>query len=527
MLNAALDLIRRLGAPAVVAILLGAPWLASAQVDPPGRVGRVAALQGTVWVLDGGAGNWIAADRNWPVTAGDRYVLEDDARAELRVGSTVLRVDGGSEIEMSRLDDDLWRVQLHRGAVALRVLSSELAAEVEIVTAEAAFQPLEAGHYRVDRVSESSLAGVWRGDLRVLAPDNLRQVGAGERVEVWRDSARGFTRTRDASLPPDRLSAWALAAEREGERSVSSRHVSPEMTGAEDLDRFGRWEQHPEHGAVWAPLSVPPGWAPYRDGRWAWVRPWGWTWVDAAPWGFAPFHYGRWLSWRGHWVWWPGGYVERPVYAPALVAWIGGPGIGVSIRIGGPTVGWLPLAPYETYRPAYPTTPVYVERINRWPDHRRHGDDRRGDVRRLPPERQVPTGPVMYSNQGVPGAVTVVPSDVLRSRRPVAAAVVPEAGRQPIPHAQRVERVREAPAAQPLRPIGPAMTVPMPAPERARAREEARREERADRPTERQAERQTERRQDRVERDDRKGRDEAADDETKSRRDQRRREQAK
>jgi hypothetical protein len=26
------------------------------------------------------------------------------------------------------------------------------------------------------------------------------------------------------------------------------------------------------------------------------MSPWGWTWVDNAPWGFAPFHYGRWVG---------------------------------------------------------------------------------------------------------------------------------------------------------------------------------------------------------------------------------------
>ena len=57
--------------------------------------------------------------------------------------------------------------------------------------------------------------------------------------------------------------------------------------------------------AVWYP-NVYPGWAPYREGHWAWVEPWGWTWVDDAPWGFAPFHYGRWVNVGGRWGWVPG-----------------------------------------------------------------------------------------------------------------------------------------------------------------------------------------------------------------------------
>ena len=101
--------------------------------------------------------------------------------------------------------------------------------------------------------------------------------------------------------------------------------------------------------------------------RWVWVRPWGWTWVDEAPWGFAPFHYGRWVHWGGRWGWWPGAYVARPVFAPALVAWVGSSNWGVSVNVGGPAIGWVPLAPREVYVPWYRTTPRYVDRVNRHP----------------------------------------------------------------------------------------------------------------------------------------------------------------
>jgi hypothetical protein len=64
-------------------------------------------------------------------------------------------------------------------------------------------------------------------------------------------------------------------------------HVSPAMTGFEELDLYGSWDTVPDCGAVWYPSSVPAEWAPCRDGQWVWVEPWGWTWVDAGLWGFA------------------------------------------------------------------------------------------------------------------------------------------------------------------------------------------------------------------------------------------------
>jgi hypothetical protein len=117
----------------------------------------------------------------------------------------------------------------------------------------------------------------------------------------------------------------------------------------------------PDYGMVWVPASLPAGWAPYRFGRWAWVQPWGWTWIDDAPWGFAPFHYGRWALFRGVWVWVPGSIAYRPVYAPALVVFVGaGPG---GALLNGRT-RWFPLGPEEAYVPLYRASPAYVQRLN-------------------------------------------------------------------------------------------------------------------------------------------------------------------
>src|ERR1019366_7452916 len=152
------------------------------------------------------------------------------------------------------------------------------------------------------------------------------------------------------------------------DESLSARYVSREVDGYEDLDQYGRWANQPGYGQVWMPTTVAADLTPYHDGHWAWIAPWGWTWVDEAPWGFAPFHYGRWANYRGAWVWVPGTMVARPVYAPALVAFVGGPRAGLSISIGGGGggvgVAWFPLGPHEVYRPAYRVSEVYVRQVN-------------------------------------------------------------------------------------------------------------------------------------------------------------------
>jgi hypothetical protein len=137
------------------------------------------------------------------------------------------------------------------------------------------------------------------------------------------------------------------------------------MTGSTELDAAGRWDNTAEYGAVWFPQELPNDWAPYRDGHWNWITPWGWTWIDDHSWGFAPFHYGRWAFVGGRWAWVPGTFVAHPVFAPAVVAFLGTVGVGLSVADSNvPAVGWFPLGPGETYWPAYTSDLNYVRRLN-------------------------------------------------------------------------------------------------------------------------------------------------------------------
>jgi hypothetical protein len=437
---------------AVVALAVIVPLAAWSQGDPPGRVGRIAELQGSVSIFDHEHGQWEPAERNRPLTQGDRLATDVNARGELRIGSSTLRLGGGSELEVLRLDDERVVVQLHSGQLALRIRSRDVAAETEVLTAEARLRPQRSGHFRIDRIDDSTFASSWRGELRVgddNGSDEAFVIDNRRRAELWREGPGRELRHAWTAAADDDFSRWAQREDQGDERTASNRYVSPEMTGAEDLDRNGRWEQSPEYGAVWIPTAVQADWAPYRFGRWAWVPPWGWTWVDDAPWGFAPFHYGRWVSWGGRWCWTPGAYVARPVYAPALVGWVGGPRVGVSVGIAGPAVGWVPLAPREVYVPWYRASPEYGHRVNHEPPGRSR------------PPAQVPTGPVMYSNLGVPGAVTVVPRDVLMQRKPVGGAKVD--AREAMPHSQPPVPVGMAPPAAAL-PMAPGRAAMQPAP---------------------------------------------------------------
>ncbi|HRY86592.1 MAG TPA: hypothetical protein P5305_01820, partial [Rubrivivax sp.] len=392
------------------ALLVAGSTAAWSQVsaDPPGRVGRIAARQGDVWILDADSSEWVAAALNRPFTQGDRLATGADGSATLRIGSTALIMDRDTTIDAVRLDDDRVQIALEQGSVALQVLSADIAAETALSTAEGRFEPLRAGLYRVDRQGQTSWGSVWRGELALTAPDLRLTLQPGERADLWLDTNRGLTHSRPLAPLNDDFAAtvWRDTESAAGAGAAAPVYVSPEMTGADDLGRYGGWQQHPQFGPVWAPTVVAAGWAPYRFGQWVWLRPWGWTWVDDAPWGFAPFHFGRWFWWGGRWFWAPGPWMPRPVFAPALVGWFGGPQLRVVIGAQpSPAVGWVPLAPHERYRPPFAAGPAYLNRVNAGP----------------PGFGGRPPG---YANRQVPGAVTVLPGAAPVPRQPVAGMAV-------------------------------------------------------------------------------------------------------
>src|SRR5262245_40247165 len=155
-------------------------------------------------------------------------------------------------------------------------------------------------------------------------------------------------------LPADGWDRWVEERQSRIARSRSYEYVSNDISGVDDLDDSGRWENLPNYGYAWTPTVVEASWAPYRVGRWIWQDPWGWTWVSTEPWGWAPYHYGRWVFATSRWWWIP---VPRRVayvnYSPALVAFVGGgPGWSASVSVSpGGYVGWFPLAPRDPFLP--------------------------------------------------------------------------------------------------------------------------------------------------------------------------------
>ncbi len=412
-------LARVAGALALACVAWCSPAGAWADEDPSGRVGRVAEVSGDVRTVSP-EGPWLDLPRNQPMSTGDRVITGADGRATLEIGSSTVRVGPSTDLSILRLDDQKIFLRFEHGQAAVRVRSADILGELTVTTDEGVWVPHHPGEYRFDRAPNGVLAAQsWTGDMLLEAPDSSLPLAAGQRAEVWREGAQQTTHYRLVPAPADAFSAWVLAQEGLADRDAAANaagaaNVPAEMSGGAGLGRYGRWSNVPGVGPVWTPNGLPAGWAPYQAGSWLWIAPWGWTWVDDSAWGFAPFHYGRWLQVRGHWAWTPGRWAGRPVYAPALVGWLGGAGLLVG---GAPAVGWVPLAPGEAFFPGYATSPRYWSAVN---DGRPAPPLRAGIDPAKNRPRFVPVGPVAYANRGVPGAVAVVAQSALLPRVPVA-----------------------------------------------------------------------------------------------------------
>lgn len=452
------------------------------QDDPPGRVARLGYIEGSVSFQPAGENEWVEAVPNRPMTTGDKLWADRDSRAEIQLGSAMIDLAPNTGFSFLNLDDQTIQMEVTAGTIGVRVWNLDQNNIFEIDTPNQAFTVTSPGRYRVETSENGDYTVVTIRDGTGESSGNGQSytLHAGQRTTF-----RGTTSLNaevDTISGPDDFDNWSNGREGRYDDSPSARYCSRRVVGFEDLDDNGDWRPYPEYGAVWFP-RVEAGWAPYHDGHWAWIDPWGWTWVDDARWGYAPFHYGRWVSVEGRWGWIPGPMQERPVYAPALVAFVGGgPGVGGN-------VAWFPLGPREVYVPSYRVSQAYVNRVNI--TNTTVNVTQVTNVYNTTIVRNNTTiNNVTYVNRNVQGAVTAVPQHAFASAQPVAKAAVavnprqlanvPVSSRAAVPpapqavlgvHASTAGRVAAPPAAVASRQVI-ARTAPPPPPPSFAARQQ-------------------------------------------------------
>ena len=474
-LKRALSLTGSLILVAIFTTAFGPRAIAQDQDDPPGRVARLGYMEGSVSFQPAGEDEWVDAVPNRPMTTGDKLWADRDSRAEVQLGSATLDLAPNTGFSFLNLDDRTIQIQLSAGSLSVRVWDLDRDNVFEIDTPNQAFTVYQPGRYRLDASEDGNytVVTIREGEGESTGNGQSYTMHAGQRFTF--SGTTSLNAEVDQIGGPDDFDNWSDRRERRYQDSPSARYCSQRVVGYQDLDDNGDWRSTPDYGYVWFP-RVDAGWAPYHDGHWAWIDPWGWTWVDDARWGYAPFHYGRWFSVGGRWGWVPGPREERPVYAPALVAFVGG---GFAA---GATVAWFPLGPREVYVPSYRVSEGYVNRVN-VTNTTVNTTIVRNVYNTTIVNNNTTINNVTYVNRNVRGGVTAVPQQAFASAQPVARTAVavnaqqfsrqPVSARAAVPparqavlgvHANTANRVAAPPAAVASRQVIAKVTPPPPPP---------------------------------------------------------------
>jgi hypothetical protein len=339
-----------------------APLVAPATEVPPIRVGRVSFVSGAFELRGSGEVGWARAELNWPVFTGEALRTAPRSRGEIEIGANTLALSDGIEVEITDLRDRVTQITLSHGRMGLALRKAGEDESVEIYIPQGGVWLLAPGSYDVDasRGDQTTRIAVFEGKAQFVGANSDIEIAAGQTVVL-----KGLDATAATVEPatPDDFVEWCRGRDYHALSLAAPYYISSQITGFAALDSMGIWKVNSDYGAIWFPTAS-KDWAPYRFGHWRWVGPWGWTWIDDRSWGFAPSHYGRWVLIDDHWAWAPGSFVERPIYAPAIVAFLGTPGVGLSSEDGA-TVAWFPLAPAEAYWPSYARDVDYVRDVNR------------------------------------------------------------------------------------------------------------------------------------------------------------------
>lgn len=355
-------------------------WSLAAAIGPA----RVSYVDGDIMFRSPDADEWLPATVNTPLDEGDAVWCPDDSRMEIQLpDGTVVRLDGGSQLDLLANEDGFAHLHLASGHLYLRTAQTTRDNSLQIDADDTTVLPSARTRLRIDLLPNSlEDVAITKGSAYVEGNGNRTRVRGGEHILL----EEGHSEVLPLN-PADSWEIWNVDRDREQSRFAKADSYLPdELRGnAAELDANGTWVTVPEYGTVWRPtVMVSDDWAPYRDGRWIW-RGDDYVWLSFESWGWVPYHFGRWAVVSGFgWCWVPP--VRGDVYwGPGYVGWY---------RTGS-HVGWTPLAPGEVFygRRNYGRHSVNITSVN------------------------INTSNVVYRNRTNRGGLTVLPqNDFLRGR---------------------------------------------------------------------------------------------------------------
>lgn len=299
---------------------------------------RLSLIEGDVQVYAQDTKEWFPASINMPLMEDDRIWVPEGGRAEIHIkGGTYLRLNETSSMSIFFVGKESAQFYMESGYLYVNDRRGGLS-HIQIDTPLSSVSIYDNSVVMVD-VSDRGYSdvSVLKSYAYVESRSGKIRVPAGKTLRVRDDLYADMSPLGS----PDEWERWNRQRDNMlftyGE---SSRYLPDELNEySSDFDRNGRWVYVRQYGYVWTPtIQISVGWAPYRTGRWVWIRG-DYVWISYEPWGWVPYHYGRWTYiLRIGWVWVPPA-AGAVYWAPGYVAWVFTPTY----------VAWVPLAPGEIY----------------------------------------------------------------------------------------------------------------------------------------------------------------------------------
>lgn len=350
---------------------------------------RIGLVNGDVQISTADTKEWVPASINTPLQQGDRIWVPEGGRSEVRIsGGVSARLDAVTSFDILTLGDNSLQFFLNGGRAYINN-RKQVIDIIQVDTPLSSITCYGSSIAMLDVYEDGTTdVSVTRGYAYVETRNGKTRVTSGNTLRIGPD----LTADIFPINTPDEWVTWNRNRDRRlAGRPEYQRYLPSELGDyASDLDQNGRWIETPDYGYVWTPMvSVSADWAPYREGKWAWMNG-DYVWVSYESWGWAPYHYGRWAFIpRSGWCWVPPRRGQAH-WAPGYVAWVHTPSY----------VSWVPLAPGETYysRRNYGPGSVSITNIT---------------INNININRQ-------FRNIGINNAVTVLPRDNFISGRKAA-----------------------------------------------------------------------------------------------------------
>ena len=334
---------------AALAIALPA-WAANTSATTVGRV----------YYIEGDLLRYVPQERDWVTMVKDAPVGEEDTLFSGRRGmaemivpnGTWMRIGDSTQIQFIALEADLSEIDVAEGVARFYNKGSETVIKATSPFGYVLADPKTVFDFYVGENSAEVIAVKGTVSFVHTATDARYDVAAGG-PSILADER--WVSSGDAAIDPDwnqwnrtRENFWA---KKSGVTGRSAKYLPPGLRDeAYALEENGRWERVPYEGSprwFWRPTSVSVGWSPFTAGRWT-----DWNgdqvWIPAEPFGYVTHHYGNWIYVRNSWYWAPPVVNVRAGLPLLDIGFFWSPG-RVSWVHHNAYVGWVPLAPRETY----------------------------------------------------------------------------------------------------------------------------------------------------------------------------------